>query len=107
MRNAKHKVKQVNNNDIMLITLLFILLFSIMIGHRFVLANDNTTYEKTFISIEIQEGDTLTSIAHTYAKNAIAYNDYILEVKDINNLHNDTIHSGCYLLIPTYEEVVE
>lgn len=65
-------------------------------------ADEAVEYEKSFISIEIEQGDTLTSIAESYAKSEAEYQDYIEEVMSINNLKDDTIHNGCYLLVPVY-----
>lgn len=95
--------KVINNNNIMLtvavlvgITLLF---FG---GMKIVNADEAKEYEKSFVSIEIEHGDTLTSIAQEYAKSEADYKDYIEEVKTINSIKDDTIHSGCYLLVPVY-----
>lgn len=72
---------------------------------RLVFANDAIEYDKSFITIEIGNGDTLMSLAQEYAVSSVDYSDYIEEVKSINNLKSDTIHSGCYLLIPIYETI--
>lgn len=96
-------MKRVFNNNIMLIfVLLIILFFSILFGFKAVYANESVEYEKSFISIEIKPGDSLTSIASDYAISPSEYDDYISEVKQINNLKEDTIHAGCYLMIPIY-----
>ena len=88
-----------------MLTICVIFFFSIFVisGVRLVCANENAQYDKSFIAIEIQEGDTLTSIAREYAISAAQYPDYIDEVKCINNLKSDTIHTGCYLMIPVYQ----
>lgn len=95
--------RTVCDNNIML-TVLLILVITIVFfgGMHIVKADEAVEYEKSFVSIEIKHGDTLTSIAQEYAKSAADYNDYIDEVKNINSLKDDTIHSGCYLLIPVY-----
>lgn len=69
-------------------------------------ADEATEYEKSFISIEIEQGDTLTSLAETYAKSEAEYQEYMEEVIAINNLKDDTIHNGCYLLVPVYTALV-
>lgn len=97
---SKYKV---NNNGIMLSTIItIVILFMIVNSITVAYADDMIEYEKSFISIEINEGDTLTSIAETYAKSEAEYQDYIEEVISINNLKNDIIHNGCYLLVPVY-----
>ena len=97
------KRKKVVNNCFMLtILLVFIFLCVIMLRNRMVQARESVQYEKTFQSIEIESGTTLTSIAQEYSISD--YDNYIEEVKKINNLHDDTIHAGCYLMIPVYVE---
>ena len=94
----------VNNNHIMLImtiTLIFILSIWGCIG--IVKADNQVNYTKSFISVEIESGDTLTSIAREYAISETEYEQYIEEVRNINSLKDDTIHAGCFLLIPYYE----
>lgn len=91
------------NNRIMLTIVLAVFLSIFIIGGiRKVFANDNIHYEKTFITIEIQPGDTLSSIAEEHAVTDMEYRTYIEEVKEINNLKSETIHAGCYLLVPEY-----
>lgn len=96
--------KIIYNNRIMLTIGIVIFLSMFMIsGMKRVFADENMQYDKSFISIEIEEGDTLTSIAKEYAISAAQYSDYIDEVKSINNLKSDMIHKGCYLMIPVYQ----
>lgn len=78
--------------------ILFVFMNCITIAY----ADEAVEYEKSFLSIEIENGDTLTSIAETYAKSEAEYQDYIEEVMSINNLQNDIIHQGCYLMVPVY-----
>lgn len=84
-----------------ILTFLILIIFSVTIIFK-VKANNYKSYNKSFISIEIQQGDTLSSIASEYAISSSQYQDYINEIKSINNLKSDRIHAGCYLLIPYY-----
>ena len=94
--------RKVTNNSIMLIALvILVIILSFFIGTRMVHANESIEYNKSFISIEIDQGDTLISIAQEHALTS-HYDEYISEVKKINNLETDTIHAGCYLMIPIY-----
>jgi cell division protein YceG involved in septum cleavage len=93
----------VGNNIMLIIFVMLVAFFSFMFGMCFVHADEKVEYDKSFISIEVNDGDTLTSIAQDYAISAAEYDDYISEVKNINNLDGDTIHTGCYLLVPVYE----
>lgn len=58
---------------------------------------------KYYTSIQIEQGDTLWSIADTYRTGDYStVQDYIDEVKELNQLGLDEIHSGQYLTIPYY-----
>lgn len=95
----------VNNNFMLTIVIVTAIVLSLFTGMRMVHASERVEYEKAFISIEIAPGETLMSIAEDYAVESSNYNDYIDEVKKINNLENDTIHAGCYLMVPVYHIV--
>ena len=103
--NNKSIKSFVNSNYIMLI-ILAILSFVLISVLFFNNANAETTteYEKVYISIEINEGDTMSLYAEKYAISPKYYDDYIEEIRYINNLKNDNLLSGCYLLIPVYVE---
>lgn len=66
-------------------------------------ANDKLHEHKYYISIQINTGDTLTSIANRYITDEYSSTgDYIKEVKKINNLGDDTIIAGNYIIVPVY-----
>ena len=68
---------------------------------------EHETY-KYYTSIQIQEGDSLWEIAQEYGALAhIDSRDYIAEVKEINHLQGDEIHSGQYLTIPYYSAQIK
>lgn len=59
--------------------------------------------EKKYESIQIQDGDTLWSIAEKYADTRYTNMvDYIDELKSMNNLHGDKIIGGTNLIITYY-----
>ena len=58
---------------------------------------------KYYTSVQIQEGDSLWSIADTYISSE--YEDiqnYIDEVKSINHLTDERINEGLFLTVPYY-----
>lgn len=60
---------------------------------------------KYYRTVEVKGGDTLWSIADSYSdSDYISKEDYIKEIKKINNISGDTIHSGNYLTISYYSE---
>lgn len=61
---------------------------------------------KYFTGITVQSGDTLTSIAGKYITNEYrTVEDYIDEVKYINNLDSDKIVAGRLLVVPYYSVI--
>ena len=66
-------------------------------------ANTKIHSHKYYVSVQINYGDTLTSIAEDYmTEEYSSKKEYIREVKKINNLGDDTIIAGNYLIIPIY-----
>jgi LysM repeat protein len=61
---------------------------------------------KQVISLEIQKGDTLWSIAKEHITDDYnSIDDYIQEIKASNGLTSDTIHEGAYLIVPYYTSI--
>ena len=82
-----------------------VLFISVIIIPNTVKAKDSVKREKHIISVKIEEGDSLWSIAKQYITSE--YNDigdYIHEIKKANGLKSDTIHAGCYIIVPCYVE---
>jgi len=64
---------------------------------------NDTVYFKYFESIQVEEGDTLTSIAQEYADFHYTVQEYISEVVSINHLESqDMITAGQYIVVPYY-----
>lgn len=87
---------------------LVVLLGSCFFGHSLmnVLAGEDETQapEKYYTSIQIQKGDSLWSIAGKYGESSgMTTSQYIKELKNINGLKEDTIHSGHYLTVMYFE----
>ncbi len=65
--------------------------------------DESIATQKTYISYEIQSGDTLFSIAKEHINHSdISVKDYIDEVKLNNQLSSDKIVTGKKLIIATY-----
>lgn len=61
--------------------------------------------EKYYTSVQIQEGDTIRSIAKKYwTRESEDFDSYVREIKACNGLYNDSIVEGGYLLIPYYSD---
>ena len=59
---------------------------------------------KYYTSIQINQGDTLWTIAERYCENPGEIRSYVKELKSINNLERDEIHAGNYLTVVYYSE---
>lgn len=63
---------------------------------------------KYYRTIEVSDGDTLWSIADEYADfSYVSKDEYINEIKKINSISGDTIHSGNYLTVSYYSEEIK
>lgn len=104
-RNTKRRREVFRNKIIMLIFAVSIAIGASMFGtSSFVDAHDSSRMEassvKCYKSIELQEGDTLWGIAETYMDDTYeSVDEYISELKKLNNLESDEIHEGCYLMV--------
>lgn len=90
--------------SIILSSIVFIV--SLIIIPSTVNAKDNVVREKQVISVKVEEGDTLWSIAKEhYTREYKDVKAYIKEIKRVNGLSTDMIHEGRYLVVPCYIEV--
>lgn len=70
-------------------------------------ASDEITY-KYYTSVEIKNGDTLWDIASKYITDEYSsLQEYVAEVKELNNLPGDHIRSGQSIVIPYYATEME
>lgn len=66
----------------------------------------SSPYHKYYTSIQIQDGDSLWSIAETYRTHSgKSAAEYVRDLKEMNSLSGDTIHAGHYLTIYYYDSV--
>jgi len=67
--------------------------------------------QKVYKSVEVQAGDSLWSIASDYYNDEYTHihyddiNDYIKELKSMNSLKDDVIHSGANITVAYYMPV--
>ena len=104
---VKRKKQVAKQKMILLLALtLIITLGSIIFGTIFSTAKDPATdipQYKYYRSITIEEGDSLWSIAQEYRSDAYASTqEYVDELKQLNGLSSETIHTGQHLVVPYY-----
>lgn len=65
---------------------------------------NDCTYTRYYKSIIIHEGDSLWKLAEKYCPHELlTTEEYVYELKQINGLTEDTIHTGRYLTIVYFE----
>ena len=69
---------------------------------------DIASYNKYYVSIRVESGDTLWTIADEYIDGFnIEKSDYIEEVCQINEISKNEIHAGDYIVVPYYSQDVK
>jgi len=110
LRNYRRKIrrqKEIRRNIILsLMSAVILLVFALSFYSFTSLANTDTkdVSYKYFTTIQVEEGDTLWTIAEEYMDD-IHYEsvkDYITEVMYINKFSDETILCGQYLVVPYY-----
>jgi cell division protein YceG involved in septum cleavage len=65
--------------------------------------NEQKPVYKYYTSIQVEKGDTLWTIADEYiAGYPVDKTEYIMEVCELNQLQNDVIHAGEYIVVAQY-----
>ena len=104
----RRKQQVLHQRIVVMVLTICIILCGVLIGSGIMAAGKSKASEKNasfkyYTSIEIEQGDTLWSIASEYISAEYdSIQDYIEEVKELNQLGPDDIHAGQYLMIPYY-----
>ena len=86
---------------------LFVLISAILLTGFSMSAEESSdsSRNKYFTSISVEEGDSLWTIATEYRTEEYnGIDKYIKELKSINNLVDDTIKAGETLIVPYYSD---
>ena len=85
------------------IVIAMFLLVIFVVPERSAAAKNTTTRTYRIASVEIEEGDSLWSIAEEYFTDEFgSLSSYISEIKRMNGITADTLYAGGYLLVPYY-----
>ena len=69
---------------------------------------DISSYNKYYTSIKIESGDTLWTIVDEYIDNLdVSKAEYIDEICQINEISEDEIHAGDYIVVPYYSDEIK
>ena len=85
---------------VLVITFCFISIISLSLTSVVKANGDKKNTYKYYTSVQIGAGDTLWSIANEYVSGtSLSVNDYIKEIKRLNNLSSDNITSGQKIMV--------
>ena len=91
-----------------MITCVAVIVFaSVFLGSTMLtsMAEEEKAATRYYKSVEIQEGDSLWSLAKEYREGgSLSAKEYVEELKKMNNLREDTIHTGQYLTVVYFAE---
>ena len=125
MRKYNHKISERANESLMkreavvrrqrgllAIVVILIVAFGILLGTSInALASsekDIASYNKYYVSIRIESGDTLWTIADEYVDGFnLSKADYIAEVCQINGISENNIHAGDQIVVPYYSQEIK
>ncbi len=105
-RSAQRRQIEIMKRWIILSVILFlVVLFVIfLLPKRTAAAKNDPTGTYCIISVEIEGGDSLWSIATEYFTDDFgSLQSYINEIKRMNGLSSETLYAGAYLLVPCYK----
>ena len=125
MRKYNHKISEKANESlrkrevavrrqkgILAIAIIVVVALGILLGTSMnALASsdkDIASYNKYYVSIRVESGDTLWTIADEYVDGFnIEKSEYIEEVCQINEISKNDIHAGDYIVVPYYSQDIK
>lgn len=86
--------------------IIMLFVFFLLFSSRASAGEGDLNQIQRYESVLIKDGDTLSSLSHTYADQYSHYTNetYLEAVMQLNDLSSEHIHSGDYLLMPVYHE---
>ena len=125
MRKYNHKISEKANESlrkretvvrrqrsVLAIAIILVVTLGILLGSSInALASsdkDISSYNKYYVSIRVETGDTLWTIADEYVEGFnITKADYIQEVCQINGISEDNIKAGDHIVVPYYSQEIK
>ena len=125
MRKYNHKISERANESLMkreavvrrqrnclAVAIIIVVALGILLGTSMnALASsekDIASYNKYYVSIRIESGDTLWTIADEYVDGFnLSKADYIAEVCQINGISENNIHAGDQIVVPYYSQDIK
>lgn len=111
MKKINQKTKR-NNRPALTLLITWLIAFVFVIGMKIVDVNANraasTSMKREYLSIEVEPGDSLCSIAKRYMGAGYAnVDEYIKDIKEVNDLKSNTVYSGKNIIVPRYVSIEE
>lgn len=90
-----------------LVVTLFVLSFAVFFNREPVEASDGIEYKKEYVCVEIEEGDSLWSLASEYRMEGThSLEEFMMEMEAVNGIRRDTLlKPGNKLMVPCYKSV--
>ena len=125
MRKYNHKISEKANESlrkreavvrrqrsVLAIAIILVVTLGILLGSSInALASsdkDISSYNKYYVSIRVESGDTLWTIADEYVEGFnLSKTDYIQEVCQINGISEDNIKAGDHIVVPYYSQEIK
>ena len=85
-----------------LIMAAFIILVWLIMFHPAAAGSNAREESVQYVSLQIEEGDTLWSIAEQHLPASMDVTHYIDQIRAVNHMHTDIIIASRYLIIPVY-----
>ena len=111
-RPSKHTAVRIRNAQKLgifltgLVMTLFVLSITVFFSKEPVEASDGIEHVKDYICIEVEEGDSLWSLAEEYkTEEFTSLESFVAEMEEINGMNKDTVlKPGNKLMVPCYKE---
>lgn len=125
MRKYNHKISERANESlrkreavvrrqrsVLAIAIILVVTLGILLGSSInALASsdkDISSYNKYYVSIRVESGDTLWTIADKYVEGFnLSKTNYIQEVCQINGISEDNIKAGDHIVVPYYSQEIK
>lgn len=105
-RSAQRRQQEIIKRVILLtVVMILLVVFAVLaFPERTASAKNEPTGTYRILSVEVEEGDSLWSIATEYfTEDFCSIRAYISEIKRMNGISSDTLYAGAYILVPCYQ----
>ena len=105
-RSAQRRQAEIKKRVLILaVIMVLLLLFTVfLVPERTAAAKNEPSGTYQILSVEVEEGDSLWTIASEYfTEDFGSIRSFISEIKRMNGLTSDTLYAEAYILVPCYQ----